>query len=270
MPSNQVGFDSWDAYFKFANRVRTKRRFVWDDFTEQFLSTVLATLADRDVTLSSGQIFWRAQRGVEYVPNIQDGVEVGEDIVGHAIKRMKPLSGRAFEGRANPAGRPALYLGSKKVVAISEVRPWVGDKISLAQFRLSRDLRLVDLSKGHDQNVLSHVKFNVLLGEASSTTEDNNAAVWIEIDQAFSRPVTKSDDRADYVPTQILSELFLGAGYDGLIYRSSFGEKGYNIVLFDPDDANLINCQPYEVGEINVEFKEIGNMYYVSDSGASA
>lgn len=83
--------------------------------------------------------------------------------------------------------------------------------------------------------------------------------MWIDIDNAFSQPVAQSDDTADYVPTQILSELFRDAGYDVIVYRSQFGNEGYNVVLFDPSDADIINCAPFEVTAIDVSFKQSGS-----------
>lgn len=56
--------------------------------------------------------------------------------------------------------------------------------------------------------------------------------------------------------------MFKDAGYDAIIYKSQFGEKGFNIVVFDPDDADVINCAPYQVTELEVSFKEIGNRWF--------
>ncbi len=51
----------------------------------------------------------------------------------------------ASHGRANPAGIPYLYLGSKPVTAISEVRPYTGEKACVADFTTPADLKLIDL-----------------------------------------------------------------------------------------------------------------------------
>ena len=63
-----------------------------------------------------------------------------------------------------------------------------------------------------------------LCNRAVLSPEVKEKAVWVEIDCAFSHPTTLSDDAADYVPTQILAELFRDTGYDGIVYRSHFGE----------------------------------------------
>ena len=79
----------------------------------------------------------------------------------------------------------------------------------------------------------------------------------------FARPVGRDDDIATYVPTQIIAELFRSEGYDGLAYRSNFGDGGYNIALFDIDAANLLNCQLQRVDAVKIEFSMQDNAYVV-------
>jgi len=225
------------------------------------LETVLATLKDRDVKIPEGTILYRAQRGIEFEPVDYDE-ETRAAPVGFDATRMKPLADRATEGRVNPAGIPVLYLASTEQTAISEVKPWIGAEISVAQFETLRNLRAVDLSLGHGQTAFGHLTLLQLEGEDPTDAATKEKAVWIDIDNAFSRPVTRSDDTADYVSTQILAELFRSKGYAAIIYRSQFGEKGYNVALFDVDDAEAINCAPYEVMDIEVRYKEIGNTWF--------
>lgn len=123
-------------------------------------------------------------------------------------------------------------------------------------------MKAIDLSRGHGKSSLSEIKLSHLLGDEVPDAETKTKAVWIEIDNAFSRPVTLSDDAADYVPTQILAELFRSEGYDAVIYKSQFGEKGYNIALFDPDAAEPVSCAPYQVKKITVEAEQFGNRWF--------
>ena len=67
---------------------------------------------------------------------------------------------------------------------------------------------------------------------------------------------------ADYVPTQIIAELFKVSGFDGIAYRSSLGH-GHNIALFDLDAAKLINCFLFEVKKITFDFAEASNPYFL-------
>jgi hypothetical protein len=215
------------------------------------------------VQLPQGQILFRAQRGIEYdVVTDEDSDQVRE-AHGFGAERMKPLVDRATEGRVNPAGIPVLYLTSTEQTAISEVRPWIGSEISVAEFKIVRDLRTLDLSRGHGVMPFEHLTFAQFEGEEAIEAEAKEKAVWIEIDNAFSRPVTLSDNSADYVPTQILAELLRDAGYEAVIYRSQFGEEGYNVTLFDVDDGALISCAPYRVTRIEVNSEQIGNKWFL-------
>lgn len=254
-------FASWTSYGDFARRVRHKRRYVWDDHVKAFIATVLATLRGRDHSLLKGALLLRAQRGIDYCTFREDEPEQPS---GYNAARMKPRPNQAMEGRANAAGVSVLYLGTTLQTVISEVRPWVGSEISVAQFRLKRELRALDLSRGHGQSAAMFL-LDHIVNETSLSVEDKEKAVWIDIDNAFSKPVTKSDDTADYVPTQILAEVFANEGYDAIIYKSQFGEKGYNIVLFNPDDADILNCAPYSVTGFEVAFKQMGNPWVLRD-----
>ena len=252
-------FASWRSYENFARRVRQKRRYVWGPEVTAFLDTILATVRNRARKISKGSILYRAQQGIEYHED-DDGV----DILAYGGERMKPLSGRAREGRANSAGIPILYLASSEQTAISEVRPWIGPEQSVAQFKVVRDVKVIDLSPGHGQTSFQHLFYSELLGEKPVSQEKKEEAVWIDVDNAFSRPITRSEETAEYVPTQILSELFCESGYEGLVYRSQFGESGYNIALFDVQDADIINAAPYQVTSIDVKFEEIGNRWFAN------
>ena len=111
--------------------------------------------------------------------------------------RMKPLSDRAREGRANSKGIPVIYLATELETAVAEIRPWVGAYVSVGTFRITRPLRIVNLDAGD----ASGKKF---YREEPDAPE---RAVWADLDRAFSTPVNPSDDLADYAPTQIVAEL---------------------------------------------------------------
>lgn len=259
-------FASWDSYNRFADRVRRSRRYVWTDAEHAFLATVRATIHDRDVELPEGMILNRAQRGIDWNQRTDDnGNDLGEEPVGFCAERMKPLPNQAVEGRANPAGIPALYLGTTIETAISEVRPWIGASLSVAQFRIRRTLKALDLSHGHGKSSFSEIGFKHLINKETVDAPNKEKAVWIDIDNAFSRPITLSDNTADYVPTQILAELFCDAGYDAIVYKSHFGEQGFNIVIFDPNHADAINCGPYEITALKVDYKEAGNRWFSNE-----
>ena len=214
-------FRSWRSYHDFEQWVRKSRRYVWGNDIHDFLETVLQTGHKRESKIQGGAILWRAQIGVEYHPMYDpDGNEIGEQPLGFSAERMKPLSHSGMEGRANSVGIPVLYVASTEQIAISEVRPWIGSEISVARLRVVRELKAIDLSLGHGTSLLSVLTLPQLLGDEMPDAETKERVVWMDIDNAFSRPVVLAENTGGYVPTQILSELFIDAGYDAVIYRS--------------------------------------------------
>lgn len=248
------GFTSWRDYWNFERAVRRDRRFVRSAGSEAFLEGVRATAAKRRVTLKKESIFWRAQLGHDWRTEKQGDNEF-EVPCAHPPARMKPLRDRASDGRANPKGIPCLYLATTKEAAMSEVRPWIGSEISVGQFKLLRMAEIVDCSREHDRMTFHFEE---------PSPEKIEKAVWAHIDKAFAEPMTRSDNTADYVATQIIAELFKDSGYDGVAYKSNFGEKGYNIALFDIDAADLINCFLYRVDGIDMSFSQQDNPYFVT------
>ena len=257
-------FASWKSYRIFEERVVRYRRHIWDQTIGAFLHTVMNTRRNRDAEIREGSTLWRAQLGVDYVPS-RDAI--GEEPMGFLGARMKPVAEHAREGRANSSGIPVLYLASTEKTAISEVRPWVGSEVSVAQFRITRKLKAINLTQGYGKSSWSGLTLKQMWGEEEVDAEGKAKAVWNDIDNAFSRPVSRSDEREDYVPTRILAELFQEAGYDAIVYRSHFGPEGrdgYNIAVFKLEDAEILNCAPYRVESIEVKSNEFGNRWYAN------
>lgn len=244
-------FKSWRDYWAFEKEVHRHRRYSLTKEAQQFLATIAATCASREDHIPEGWQGWRAQLGHSW--RYDDNAEC-EVACALGKERMKPLADRAHEGRVNPKGIPCLYLATTSETAMSEVRPWIGSSVSLAQFITRKPLRVVNCSKYHEKSV-------IYLEEPDD--EKKEKAVWSHIDKAFSKPVTASDDRADYAPTQIIAEMFKDLGYDGLYYKSAFGENGYNIALFDLDAAYMINCSLHDVTRIRCEFHQSDSTYHV-------
>lgn len=147
-------FVSSDSYHRFAETVKRKARYVHDDEVRAFLAAVMETSESRRDSIENSVILWRAQRG--YVWRTENKGEEYEDEVQDAFppERMKPNAELAGDGRVSPKGIPCLYLATTKEAAMSEVRPWVGSYISLAQFKIMRELTVVDCSR--DKRNFSH------------------------------------------------------------------------------------------------------------------
>ena len=245
-------FKSHRDYYEFRREVVKSRRFIWSPEAEAFLQAVAATCSAREIFLHVGAELRRAQVAHDWRPIYQtgdDGEEIYIDEIQCAAKkaRMIPLRDRASDGRVNPRGIPCLYMATNDATAVSEVRPTIGAYVTVASMKCLRELKLIDCS------VHANKQF-VYFREPER--EEIEKAVWSDIDRAFSAPADRSDDAAEYAPTQILAELFRSLGYDGVAYRSAFGEDGYNVAIFDIDHFEVGWCRLFQVKDITHKIEE--------------
>jgi hypothetical protein len=242
-------FKSPFSFSHFEHDVTRQRRYVRTPESEEFLRVVASQCKSRITDISSDSIFFRAQLGNAWEPHASiAGIKIP---VPHPASRMKPLRESAFEGRVNPKGIPCLYLATTPETALSEVRPWIDAHVSLALFKTTSPLKVVDCSLLHGR-YFDLISARTPLGPVPPVKVDE--IVWAAIDGAFSEPVTRTDDTADYAATQIIADLFRSEGYSGVTYKSAFGVGGYNVALFDLDSANHIRSELHKVKSINYEF----------------
>lgn len=251
-------FESWTSFFGFANSVTRDWRYVRDERQRDFLAAVLETSRSRREQLDEGTILWRAQICHEWITeSVGDGEE--ETFPSPAsLDRMKPKPDRATEGRANPRGIPHLYLATHEETAVAEVRPWVGSLVSVARVQLLRSVTVVNCTTDDHG-------FRVYFEEPDP--EAREKAVWRDIDRAFSRPVTMDEGLPEYVPTQVLAEVFRSDGADGIAYRSALG-PGHNIALFALDMADVVSCSLVSVKSVEFQYDQASS-YVVTKSSVN-
>ena len=244
-----MSFKLWDSYSQFINVVKSKSRFILDDDSKSFLKAIEDTCKSRVLIIPISEPLWRAQIGCCYEPIIQDDIYVDDLPIPFDFDRMKPIKDFASEGRANPKGIPYLYVARDIKTAMSEVRPSLGEIISVGEFKPVKELKIIDFSKHKG-------KFFVRL----PTQKDIDEAVWRDMDRAFSIPVSNSNFHPDYVPTQIIAELIKSLGYDGIAFKSSI-TKGINITLFSIGSASIQKCDIYNTRKIDYDFIEEINQF---------
>ena len=79
---------------------------------------------------------------------------------------------------------------------MAEVRPWIGSYVSIAQFSVMREVRVVNCTTDDHRSMIY---------ASEPEPEERERAVWRDIDRAFSQPVSSADDTADYSPTQVIA-----------------------------------------------------------------
>jgi len=194
------------------------------------LDLLLELFQNIEYTIETDKEFYRARnsyRNTFYEPN----------------KMGMPPRDKTLGGRANPAGIPYLYLATDPNTAISEIRPNVTDFITVGKFKSINNIITIDLRQVSP--------FHFTLSE--------NFLEGIELIGFFNRlasdltiPINSNDSFLDYLPTQYLSEFFKQNGWDGIIYKSSFG-LGHNLTLFSEEKVQCLETTHYEI--INTSFE---------------
>ena len=251
-----MSFKSWQSYMHFALSVKSKSRYILDEDCMEFLGAIKDTCPSRAKILAKDTILWRAQKGCDYRAYYEGEAYIDDRPEPYSPQRMSPLTDSASEGRANSKGIPCLYVATNKETAMSEVRPWVGSLLSAGQFKVQEELTIIDFTERHGEQPFFYF--------SNPSEEEILSSVWAHMDNAFSEPVTNSDLKSEYAPTQIIAELIRTLGYDGIAFKSSLG-TGYNIALFDLNSAKLVNCALYEAKSVEFSFSQIDNPYFVSN-----
>lgn len=159
--------------------------------------------------------FWRARIGV-----------------GHTGNHLRPPPpDRVTPGRANLQGQPVLYVADADSTAVAEVRPSVGDVVSVGEFRLERDARIVDLAT----RIRLPSPFENLERYSESRARELSRRA---LGGAFGKPVRTGDAPAEYLLTQYVALMIRSLGFDGFSYPSSQSANGgTNWAFFDPGIA---------------------------------
>jgi hypothetical protein len=239
------------SYRQFAESVQSDLRFIRSRVADDFLHELLTIYATRrKFTVSEGTTFWRARLGSERRQSVDDSgdphvVRIEEE--PYAPEGMKPISNWQSEGRANPRGIPCLYMATTRETALAEVRPWLGATISVAKLRVNRELTLIDCSRRYAKEDLEIIR------DAKSSTDDG---IWVAIDRAFATPVSKDNEAREYIPTQIIAELFKSSdkNYHGIKYKSMLVEDGFNVALFNLNHADVLDVALSKADSLKFQF----------------
>lgn len=157
-----------------------------------------------------------------------------------AIESTAPKSSLVKDGRANPDHIRYLYLCEDDITPIYEVRPIIDDQVSVAKFRLLKDITVYDLALNIQDQVLN--------------TDNQRSSLYDVIGKMFSKPL--NGDAQHYLPTQFLAEEIKRMGFDGLRFNSSLHKDGINVVLFDPDTCKAVSSELRMVNGIKLDISD--------------
>jgi hypothetical protein len=179
-----------------------------------------------------------------------------------------PPASKASAGRANEKGIPFLYLGKRPETACSEVHPTFLDFLSVAKFKLTKTINIVNLKSFEGKNLKSIDNI-----ECFQKLEIDNVDVLkniiLIIQEFFSLPV-RDNNKAAYRISQKIAVYFQSKGFDGILYGSMYAmssnyelpdEQSTNLVLFNQDSARCssIKTDVYQFLRRKLTFQNISN-----------
>ncbi len=184
---------------------------------------------------------WRARTFI-------DDESVGKAIINPALEMGPPPHHLATANRMNVAHNPVFYGATNKNVAIAEVRPPVGARVVLAEFRINTQLRLFDLGIISKLNKPTN-QFDLKLSQMKSYI-----AFFQHLAQIISKPVLPGKETSDYLMTQAFCETVQKNNYAGIAFKSAQISKSKdvtddrNIVLFNPSAKRIEPPKPWLPG----------------------
>lgn len=147
---------------------------------------------------------------------------------------LPPIKG-SVSGRVNPEGISYVYACEDEETPIYEIRPSIGQSVSLAKLKLKKDIKLFDFSKR-----LEH-------------KNDEIINLFDIVCEKFSIP--NYNDLNKYIPTQYIAEYVkqLDLCFDGIRFDSSLHKGGKNVVLFDREACSVMSTKILEINDIKIE-----------------
>lgn len=199
-----------------ANALKHESRFVLCEPHKSFAQMVITKVhSDLQTVIPAGTILYRGRL------NPLDFRDTSKEIPPFTQSEMGPPPVHlATPGRINPEGISYLYCANDIDTAGSELRPWKGAKITIAEIEIVKDIPIVDLSMN---------------GMAIDTD-------WRLLYDDFARYFSiqwPPEMKLNYLFPQFFSEHFKAVGLHGVKYKSEFNIGGDNYALFHSADYKI-------------------------------
>lgn len=220
------------AWEHFCNDIRHNNRFFPDEPYKNLLELAVGNKA----FINAGDIFFRARKA-----------ELFEAFAPSKIGA--PPSAEAIAGRGNPEGVSYLYVATNEGTAVAEVRPDIGDHLWVANFNVTKRLKVLNLTMG-----LINSPFRY---KSSSTLREalRNVEIIQLLSEQLSKPINRRRAALEYLPTQYFCELAKKLKYDGIVYRSGVGD-GQNLLVFQPTKLEYVSHKVYSVKTVQYGWEE--------------
>ena len=222
----------------FISEVQTKNRSIEKHTVLTWLNG-LAKDGLVDTKIDAGAIVYRA-RLIKNKDKL-NGRSPFEGFDGSDSKQ--PPKEKTLAMRANYEYIPYLYCSSTAYGAMSEIRPYINAKISLAEIQLNKPLRCLDLC----------YVWNETCEDESSYVEKNISFI-TQLSNMFQKPVEYGENAHDYYPTQRIAEYIKNLGYDAIIYKSALDSNALNYCIFNYEKCDVISTRVYTTQGLTYDF----------------
>lgn len=203
--------------------------------------------------MSPGAILFKLQEAVVKLGLVKKEIAMGRKFYRARIKDnswevceqqlRQPPNEYANAGRMNPAGISFFYAAEDQETAVKEICKCVAE-VAVGEFEICEELTFLDLTELPEP-------FSVF------DMENEDKRQYVLFLKGFmvdiTKPISKDGkEHIDYVPTQIVSELFSNqvradeTSIDGIRFPSSVNPSGVNWVLF-PRIFNKIKYESVEI-----------------------
>lgn len=222
------------------DEIQQPARFVNPDALE--VLQMVFDKVDKDVTASGEPLIVEVGPGHELGTLFRARVFQNDDALEKALEDPDaqlgpPPSGVGGAGRMNARGISMFYGANSPDVAIAEVRPPVGSRVAVAEFKILRSIRLLDLTRlPQIPSVINRSMF-----DASSLEIARRQKFLSQLERVLTEPVLPEHSEDGYLLTQVISDYLAThakLNLDGLIFRSaqvpaSENKRPLNVTLFN-------------------------------------
>lgn len=176
-------------------------------------------------------------------------IEKGNNRYSH-IDLTSPRVEYSTNNRMSPAGISFFYGGMEPETCIHEVRPDVGENVVVGEFEVTQNLFVLDLSEEIES------RKSIFDPDFAFTYEEYFKPFLIHFVNDISKPIRKTDNEIEYVPTQVFTEFIRTRNFkdqyfypnekgeesdiylNGILFKSSIKRSGKNLVLFRGPDIS--------------------------------
>ncbi|GGJ94012.1 hypothetical protein GCM10007063_15690 [Lentibacillus kapialis] len=215
----------------FVNEIKKVNRFHSNIMNVQILAEFCR---HSEINLKEDMLFYRARISEK---NGYEKTDMGAPPM-HKVK----------DGRANPIGIPCLYLSNNEKTTLHEIRAGAFDYVTMGEFQALNNISVVDFT---------------MLDQTSPLMVDDikryavNKSHLKDISSEIARPLRSTDGPLDYLPSQYIIDFIKNRGYQGVKYKSTVSDSGFNLAVFDEKLFDCIDTKIYMIENIDYKYSKV-------------